>query len=158
MPARVEVTGRPAAARSVITSYSIHYTKLYEHQSISAAFVLSHKGFEAYVLDGGLKSLPTDANRQQHSGDDDLQNAQIIEFNQNKDAGGGDDHGADTGSNIPEGIANSSSRDQLVDLEVLRAEVDALRQADLARQETEGRLAELQSEHGKLHEAIDQST
>ena len=127
------------------------------HLSISAAFVLSHKGFEAYVLDGGLKALPKDANCLQHTGNDDRQSAEIIDFNQNKDAGGGDDGGADTGSHMPEDEANALSGDQLVDLKVLQAEVDALRQADLARQETEGRLVELQSEHGKLQDAIDQS-
>jgi formylglycine-generating enzyme required for sulfatase activity/CRP-like cAMP-binding protein/rhodanese-related sulfurtransferase/chromosome segregation ATPase len=127
------------------------------HLSISAAFVLSHKGFEAYVLDGGLNALPTYADSQQHSGNDDRQSAEIIDFNQNKEGGSGDGHGADAGSHMPEGEADALSRDQLDELEVLRAEVDVLRQADLVRQETEGRLVELQSEHGKLQDAIDQS-
>ena len=137
------------------------------HLSISAAFVLSHKGFEAYVLDGGLNALPTDVHSQQYTGrpdssrlegNDDRQSAEIIDFKQNKDGGSGDGGGADAGSCMPEGEADTLSRDQLVELEVLRAEVDALRQADLVRQETEGRLAELQTEHGKLQDAIDQSS
>ena len=127
------------------------------HLSISAAFVLSHKGFEAYVLDGGLDALPTHADSQRHAGNDDRQSAEIIDFNQNKESGPGDVAGAVAESHMPEGDAELLSRDQLDELEVLRAEVDALRQADLVRQETEGRLAELQSEHGKLQAAIDQS-
>ncbi|MGB7931740.1 MAG: SUMF1/EgtB/PvdO family nonheme iron enzyme, partial [Gammaproteobacteria bacterium] len=137
------------------------------HQSISAAFVLSHKGFEAYVLDGGLNALPTDADIQQHTarpdssrlaGNDDRQSAEIFDFKQNKDGGSEDGVGADAGSHMPEGETDVLSRDQLGELEVLRAEVDALRQADLVRQETESRLAELQSEHVKLQDAIDQSS
>jgi formylglycine-generating enzyme required for sulfatase activity/CRP-like cAMP-binding protein/chromosome segregation ATPase len=137
------------------------------HQSISAAFVLSHKGFEAYVLDGGLNALPTDADIQLHTErpdssrlavNDDRQSAEIIDYKQKKDEASGDGSGADAGSHMPEGEAEALSRDQLVELEVLRAEVEALRQADLVRQETEGRLAELRSEHGKLQETIDQSS
>ena len=127
------------------------------HLSISAAFVLSHKGFEAYVLDGGLNALPRHADSQRHAGNDDRQSAEIIDFNQNKESGPGDVAGAVAESHMPEGDAELLSRDQLDELEVLRAEVDALRQADLVRQETEGRLAKLQSEHGKLQDAIDQS-
>ena len=136
------------------------------HRSISAAFVLNHKGFEAYVLDGGLNGLPKDADaRSQHgrpdsfrlAAKDDRQSAEIIAFNQNKEGGVEDGGGAGAGSHMPEGEADALSVDQQVELEVLSAEVDALRQANLVRQDTENRLAELQSEHGRLLDAIDES-
>jgi len=136
------------------------------HRSISAAFVLSHKGFEAYVLDGGLNGLTPDSGALSHpdgsyspreTKKDDRQSAEIIAFNLNKERCAEDGGGAGPEATILPSEADAISRDQLDELEVLRAEVDALRQADLIRQETEGRLAELQSEHGKLQDAIDQS-
>jgi formylglycine-generating enzyme required for sulfatase activity/CRP-like cAMP-binding protein len=138
------------------------------HRSISAAFVLSHKGFEAYVLDGGLNGLLMDADaRPQHgkpdsfrlSADDARQSAEIIAFSQDKERGveDGGDAAVAAVSRISGGDAGALSGDQQVELEVLRAEVDALRQAELRRQKTEDRLAALQSEHGGLQDAINES-
>jgi formylglycine-generating enzyme required for sulfatase activity/CRP-like cAMP-binding protein/chromosome segregation ATPase len=137
------------------------------HRSISAAFVLSHKGFEAYVLDGGLNGLAPDSGTLMHPGEsyspreikkDDRQSAEIITFNHKKEECAEDGSGSGPEATILPDEADALSRDQMDELEALRAEIDVLRQVDLIRQETEDRLAELQSEHGKLQDAVDQSS
>jgi formylglycine-generating enzyme required for sulfatase activity/CRP-like cAMP-binding protein/chromosome segregation ATPase len=136
------------------------------HRSISAAFVLSHKGFEAYVLDGGLNGLTPDSGALSHPGGSyspretkkaDRQSAEIIAFNLNK-GGGAEDGGGDVpAETMLPGESDALATDQLVELEDLQAEVEALRQADLVRRETEDRLAELKAELGILRDAVDES-
>ena len=136
------------------------------HRSISAAFVLSHKGFEAYVLDDGLDGLAPDAGAQPQtggsgspgiSGNDARQGADVIDFNQNRDAHAGHDAAATAGSHISRVAAEAPLPEQSAELEILRGEVELLRQAEQAHQETAGRLAELESEFGALQDAIDES-
>ena len=86
------------------------------HRSISAAFVLSHKGFEAYVLNGGLNGLLSGADaRPQHGSsnssrlavNDNRQSAEIIAFNQNKEGCAGQSGGAATVSHMLEDGADA---------------------------------------------------
>ena len=136
------------------------------HRSISAAFVLSHKGFEAYVLDGGLKGLTPDTGAQRHpeklaspleNDDDDRQGAEIIAFSQTGEEDSGDDVPVTPESILPPCMAEAISADQLAELDALRSEIVELRQADLVRQKTGSRLAELETEVGNLQGAHDES-
>jgi formylglycine-generating enzyme required for sulfatase activity/CRP-like cAMP-binding protein len=136
------------------------------HRSISAAFVLSHKGFEAYVLDGGLKGLALDADAQPNPDgsasqrefmNDDRQGAEIIAFNQTEERDVEGCAAPSPGSHMPRSVDVARAADRLAELEALRREVDALRQSDLVRQETEGWLSELQAKLGRMQDAIDES-
>lgn len=109
------------------------------HRSISAAFVLSHKGFEAYVLEGGLDGLAPDSNAQSQPGsavsptefgNSDRQDAEIIVFSQNKEGNTAYGVAEPTGSGMPRADSESQSAEPL---------------------------ARLQEELRKLHDKIDES-
>jgi formylglycine-generating enzyme required for sulfatase activity/CRP-like cAMP-binding protein/rhodanese-related sulfurtransferase/chromosome segregation ATPase len=136
------------------------------HRSISAAFVLSHKGFEAYVLAGGLNGLAADAEGRPHRGgpgsfgefgNDIRRGAEVIDFNQNKEGRAEDNAAVTRKVRIARGEIEALSADHETELEALRGELDALRQKDLLRQEAENRLIEIEAELGALQEVIEES-
>jgi formylglycine-generating enzyme required for sulfatase activity/CRP-like cAMP-binding protein/chromosome segregation ATPase len=136
------------------------------HRSISAAFVLSHKGFEAYVLEGGLNALQADVAVPAHQGRScaargleapERQGAEIVAFSQNRQATSRDGSDAGAENRLPPERGEASGADQLLELDALRSEIDTLRQADRLRQEAESRLLELQTEVGSQQDVIDQS-
>lgn len=136
------------------------------YRSISAAFVLSHKGFEAYVLEGGLDTLQADVavhTPQDRSGaagsleTTERQGAEIVSFSKNRKAAsrGGADRVAE--NQLPPERGEASGADQLLELEALRSEIGTLRQADRLRQEAESRLLELQTELASQREVVEES-
>jgi formylglycine-generating enzyme required for sulfatase activity/CRP-like cAMP-binding protein/chromosome segregation ATPase len=128
------------------------------HRSTSAAFILSHKGFDAYVLDGGLNALGPGGGSQAQpsravaSRSGGPQSAEIIAFNQNdeEDSGDGSEPESVTGSRSP-------APEPADELEALRAEVDSLPQADRLRKETKNRLADYKAQLGRLQQAADEA-
>jgi formylglycine-generating enzyme required for sulfatase activity/CRP-like cAMP-binding protein/chromosome segregation ATPase len=131
------------------------------HRSVTAAFIMSHKGFEAYVLDGGLdaQACRTDMHpyaaapqESPSAGSVEPQSAEIIAFNQNPATDARDSSAVNSGER-----ANPPAAEALAELEALRSELDGLRQAEQLRMEAEGRLVEQQGELGRLQEAIDES-
>jgi len=133
-------------------------------RSSSAAFILSHKGFEVYVLDGGLNGLasgsvtpaglPAQAGTagQVDGGDDIEQGADVISFNRNPEI---DTVGAlassarsvlestieDTGTGVQPGFDTSAGDPERSRLSMMQQEeVDDLRNENLQLQQEIGTL------------------
>jgi formylglycine-generating enzyme required for sulfatase activity/CRP-like cAMP-binding protein/rhodanese-related sulfurtransferase/chromosome segregation ATPase len=136
------------------------------HRSISAAFVLSHKGFEAYVLKGGLNALKLERGARTHEGGSGVaggsegskrEGAEIftLEPSRQAEVRGSDVAGSET--RLPGDSSKAPGAEQLVELETLRAEIASLRRADRLRQENKGRLLELQTEIARQQDVIEES-
>jgi formylglycine-generating enzyme required for sulfatase activity/CRP-like cAMP-binding protein/chromosome segregation ATPase len=134
-------------------------------RSFSAAFLLSHKGFEVYVLDGGLNGLAPDVNTQanlpEEIQDAGYEDANIIDINSNHKAAATGLTAANKSVNSEGGVVEDSAHtveenggsgqhtgEQLKELEVLRLENAGLRKEVSAHQESERdleiRLSELE--------------
>jgi len=136
------------------------------HRSISAAFVLSHKGFEAYVLDGGLNALKSDVAGQTRKGRSGTaspvetrqqQSAEILTFAQSGQAEPGQGTAEDSESGFSAETGEAPEPDQQAELEALRRELNELRRADRLRQDAEDRLSELQTELRKYRDVTEES-
>ena len=128
------------------------------HRSTSAAFILSHKGFEVYVLDGGLNGLVSDAGAhpvptRRYDGNDP-RSANIIACNQNGKGEAQDNGVASPESGMSRMVAEPHSAERLAELEALRCEVAALRQTSPVNQETGREVAEHKAQLGRLQDAI----
>ncbi|MEN8108335.1 MAG: SUMF1/EgtB/PvdO family nonheme iron enzyme [Pseudomonadota bacterium] len=125
-------------------------------RSVSAAFILSHKGFEVYVLDGGMNALSRQEGRQDSAataGASDQAGAasaaEVIDFNARQEAAAEEHAG-------PAEVAETGTDDaQLQELAVLRDEVEILRQQLNSRQETEQQLVDSNGQIDTLQEQKD---
>jgi formylglycine-generating enzyme required for sulfatase activity/CRP-like cAMP-binding protein/chromosome segregation ATPase len=126
-------------------------------RSSSAAFLLSHKGFEVYVLDGGLNGLAPDANTQadlqEEMQDTGYEDATVIDINSNHKAAATGLSAANINVDSEAGVVAASAHtvednggsgwhagEQLKELEVLRLENAGLRKEISAHQESERNL------------------
>jgi len=138
-------------------------------RSASAAFILSHKGFDVYVLDGGINGLPADVDVTADgapavTADSTPEGADIIEFEEIRDEAdhpapgmaGSTTAGTDTEPHVPDAEQQEEVRALQQEIAELKQRADEFREAETDLENRQTVIEQLETALGEARDQLAQ--